>query len=209
MLTALKAEMLVVKRDLSVVENQVRALAGFLVGVAPQGSAWAGSVINVEAVANECVVLRDRLDALLQRCDALVGLVNFEVTAYQNRTIFALTAVSMLFLPAGIYSEAIKMDPEYVIGDGSFFAWATGLAALFFVTNLILFVWVSPTVIRDSLEEMVEWDRDALTRSRRIFFKRLKILIEERKRYESAAQGKPGAVVDTEDEEGGDGPSLD
>jgi hypothetical protein len=178
--------MLVVKRDLSVVENQIRALSGFLLGVAPPGSAWAGSVINVEAVANECVVLRERIDALLQRCDALVGLVNFEVTAYQNRTIFALTAVSMLFLPAGIYSEVMKMSPEHVIGDGSFRDWALGITALFFVTNIILFIWVSPTVVRDSLEELIEWDRDALTRSRRIFFKRLSALIAGRKQYAAA-----------------------
>ncbi|KAI9005003.1 hypothetical protein DFJ74DRAFT_402439 [Hyaloraphidium curvatum] len=184
-LTALKAEMLVVKRDLSVAENQIRALAGFLVGVAPPGSAWAGSAINVEAVANECVVLRERTDALLQRCDALVGLVNFEVSAFQNRIIFALTAVSMLFAPAGIYAEVIKTSEEMVIGDGTPLTWWLGLMLLFAITGFILLLWVGPTVIRDGFEELSEWDRDALTRSRRIFFKRLAALVAERRRIEA------------------------
>ena len=199
--------MLVVKRDLSVVENQIRALAGFLVGVAPPGSAWSGSVINVEAVANECVVLRDRTDALLQRCDALVGLVNFEVAAMQNRVIFALTAVSMLFAPAGIYSEVVKMSPEFVIGDGSLRDWTHGLVFLFALSTLVLFIWISPSVIQDSFEEMIEWDRDALTRSRRIFFKRLRGLIAERERYE-AAHGKGGEETDDDEEDPSEEPAL-
>lgn len=122
----MKAELLVVRRDYAIMRTQVQALAGFLQGVAPSGSAWSGSVINLESIANEEVVLDARLDALIQRCDACVGLVQFEVSYFQNRIVFALTAVSAVFLPASFFVTFVFPEESIKVGQAGFWVGVFG-----------------------------------------------------------------------------------
>jgi hypothetical protein len=98
-----------------------------------KGSAWSGSVINLESIANEEIVLDARLDALIQRCDACVGLVQFEVSYFQNRIVFALTAVSAIFLPASFFVTFVFPEDTVKLSQSSF--WVAVFSG-FYLSNL-------------------------------------------------------------------------
>ncbi|KAI9005012.1 hypothetical protein DFJ74DRAFT_742402 [Hyaloraphidium curvatum] len=175
-LTQMKAELLVVRRDYAVMRTQVQALAGFLQGVAPSGSAWSGSVINLESIANEEVVLDSRLDALIQRCDACVGLVQFEVSYFQNRIMFALTAVSAVFLPASFFVTFVFPSETVTITQTAF--WIAVFVIMVGV-SVLLFLFVSPKRVWEWIEESLYIDADRCARSTNIFFTRLGEMIDK------------------------------
>ena len=112
----LKAELIVIRRDYAIMRTQLTALSSFLLGIAPQGSSFSGSIINLDSIANEELILDSRIDALIQRVDALLNLVQFEVSYFQNRVMFALTAVSAVFLPVGFFVAVVYPIEKIEIG---------------------------------------------------------------------------------------------
>ncbi|KXS13279.1 hypothetical protein M427DRAFT_71504 [Gonapodya prolifera JEL478] len=197
-LTALKAELLGLRRDFAVVCNQVAALGSFLRGVAPSGSAWTGSITNLEAVASEGLVIDSRILALIERTDALVGLVNYEVTAYQNRIIFALTIFTVLFAPTNFFVTFVKAPFDIVLPTQNGF-WAA-LVVLFFLTLGLLTFMVGPSKVFEDLHEAlvprrvtrpgkiipvgVRFGRDLDVRSHDVFFERLEDVVGQENEFQ-------------------------